>query len=111
MVCVHSPLFHVPEVDVDVIMCLEFKGDLLYCMQKSYRIVVVLNGLKGDKTSYIGLEGFYAQSHGEGKKLPNVGVQLILLLYTYIDFLFPDPDLSLGRSALIIIGWNIHNRF
>ena len=104
MVCVHSPLFHVPEVDVDVIMCLEFKGDLLYYMQISYRIVVVLNGLKGENTSQIGLEGFYVFSHDEGEKLPNVSVQLIFLLYTDIDFLFPDPDLGFGGSYLIIVG-------
>ena len=31
LVHVHSPIFHVPCGDVDVLMCLKFKGDLLYC--------------------------------------------------------------------------------
>ena len=84
-------------------MCLEFKGDLVYCTQKSYCSVVVLNGLKGENTLQIGLEGFYVFSHDEGEHIPNVGVQLILLPYTYIDLLFPDPDLGFGGSYLIIV--------
>ena len=92
-------------------MCLEFKGDLLYCTQNSYRIVVEINGLKGEKTSQIDLEGFYVQPHDEEEYLPDVGVQLVLLLYADIDFLLPDPDLGFGGSYLIIVGWNIHHRY
>ena len=31
LVYVHSPLFNIQDIDVDVLVCLKFKGDFLYC--------------------------------------------------------------------------------
>ena len=36
---------------------------------------------------------------------------MIFLIDGDIDFLFPHPDLGLGGSAFIIVGWNIQHRF
>ena len=81
-------IFHVPDGDVDLLVCLKIKGDLLYCEYKSYHIIVILDFLERGETFYLGLEVFVSLSYDEVEQLLDVGVQFIFLIYMDIEFLF-----------------------